>query len=178
MNTFKLLVAPLVLCLVNTVTASANTMQIDAQKLVRYSVISQRWLTEDELRQFDDEFGLAIAVRVRLSNESRAPVYYLADANESIGSIRPQGYEFFRNVGETKWEYSPPIRGRDGAPGSQSPSNQYKYLMLPPGAAIEFEVFDWSRSGQEHAFSTFVKFDLKAPPVEIVSDVFRPLTKK
>lgn len=174
----KRLVTSLVLCLVSTVITSANAGQIDPAKVVRYAVVSQRWLTTDELKQFDDEFGFAIAVRMRLSNESRAPVHYLADGNESIGSIRPQGYEFFRQVGETKWNYSPPTRGREGAPGSQLPSNQYKYLILPPGASIEFEIFDWTRSEQEHAFSTFVKFDVNARPIEIVSDTFRPLAKR
>jgi len=163
---------------VNTIIPSANATQIDAGKLVRYAVVSQRWLTKDELRQFDDEFGLAIAVRMRLSNESRAPVYYLADGNESIGSIRPQGYEFFRQVGETKWDYSPPTRGREGAPGAQLPNNQYRYLILPAGAAIEFEIFDWTRTGQEHAFSTFVKFEVNGRPIEILSDTFRPLANR
>jgi hypothetical protein len=177
MNIFKPLVASLVLCLVNAMIPNANATQITAGKLasVRYVVVSQRWLTTDELKQFDDEFGLAIAVRIRLSNESRAPVYYLADGN---GSIQPQGYEFFRNVGETKWDYSPPTRGRAGSPGMEPVSRQYTYLILPPGAAIEVEVFDWSRSGQEHAFSTFVRFDVKGMPIEIVSDTFRPLSDR
>jgi hypothetical protein len=148
---------------------------MEAGSLVRYAVVSQRWLTKDELSQFDDEFGLAIAVRMRLRNESRAPLYYLADGN---GSIQPRGYECFRKNGTTKWEYSPPIRGREGAPDSDPPSSQYKYLILPPGASIEFEVFDWSSSDEEHAFITFVKFDIKTKPIEIVSDTLRPLSKR
>jgi hypothetical protein len=154
---------------------NANETRITAGKLasVRYVVVSQRWLTRDELKQFDDEFGLAIAVRMRLSNESAAPFYYLADGN---GSIHPQGYEFFRKVGEIKWDYLPPTRGREGAPGTEPVSNQYKYLILPAGAAIEFEIFDWNRPVQEHAFSTFVKLDVNSRPIEIVSDTFRPLS--
>jgi hypothetical protein len=175
MNIFKPLVASLVLCSVNAIIPNANATQITAGKLVRYAVVSQRWLTTEELKQFDDVFGNAIAVRMRLINESRAPVYYLADGR---GSIQPQGYEFFRKVGETKWNYSPPTRGREGAPGAEVPSNQYAYLILPAGAAIEFEIFDWTRSGEEHAFSTFVKFDANTGPIEIVSDTFLPLTNR
>lgn len=142
---------------------------------VRYTFLSQRWLTKDELKQFDDVIGLTHAVRMRLSNEGKNPVYYLADSN---GSIRPHGYQFFRKLGTSTWEFLPPSRGREGVPGSEFSGSGYTYLMLPPNAAVEFEMFDWSNPNQEHAFTTFLKVDVDAKPVEITSDSFRPTVNK
>jgi len=142
---------------------------------IRFTFLSQRPLTKDELKQFDDVFGLAIAVRMRLSNEGKNPVYYLADSN---GSIRPHGYQFFRKPGASIWEFLPPSRGREGVPGSEFTGSGYTYLMLPPNAAIEFEMFDWSNPNQEHAFTTFIKIDVDAKPVEITSNAFRPTVNK
>ena len=142
---------------------------------VRYVFLSQRRLTKDELKQFDDVFGLALAVRMRLSNEGKNPVYYLADSN---GSIRPHGYQFFRKLGASTWEFLPPSRGREGVPGSEFTGRGYTYLMLPPNTAVEFEMFDWNNPNQEHAFTTFIKVDVDAKPVEITSDTFRPTANK
>jgi len=50
--------------------------------------------------------------------------------------------------------------------------------MLPHNAAVEFENFDWNDPSQEHAFTTFIKVDADAKPVEIVSDTFRPTANK
>lgn len=142
---------------------------------VRYIFLSQRRLTKDELKQFDDVFGLALAVRMRLSNEGKNPVYYLADSN---GSIRPHGYQVFRKLGASTWEFLPPSRGREGAPGSEFTGGGYTYLILPPNAAVEFEMLDWSNPEQEHAFTTFIKVDADAKPMEITSDTFRPTSNK
>ena len=142
---------------------------------VRYRFLSQRWLTKDELKQFDDVFGLALAVRMRLSNEGKNPVYYLAIRNDSI---RPHGYQFFRERGASTWESVQPTRGREGVPGSEFTGSMFTYLMLPPHAAVEFEMFDWSNPNQEHAFTTFIKVDVDAKPVEITSDTFRPDSSK
>lgn len=153
--------------------SSANAVESKEPSLprVRYTFLSLRWLTKDELKQFDDVFGLALAVRMRLSNEEKYPIYYLADSN---GSIRPHGYQFFRKLGAPTWEFLPPSRWREGVPGSEFTGTRYTYLMLPPNAAVEFEMFDWSNSGQEHAFTTFIKSDADAKPVEITSETFRP----
>ena len=50
-------------------------------------------------------------------------------------------------------------------------------MELPPGASVEFEAQDWSNAEQEHAFSAFIKTDPDTKPVEITSDIFRPLAK-
>lgn len=142
---------------------------------VRYTFLSLRRITKEELKQFDDVFGLTLAVRMRLSNEGNNPVYYLADSN---GSIRPHGYQFFRRLGASTWESVQPTRGREGVPGSEFTGSRYTYLMLPPNAAVEFEMFDWNNPNQEHAFTTFIKVDADAKPAEITSDTFRPTANK
>jgi hypothetical protein len=145
---------------------------MEAQPRMRYSVLSQRWLTEKELSQFKDVHGLAIAVRMRFSNEGKSHVSYLAGI-----SIIPQGYQWFRKVGETKWQYLPKSRGREGPPSSEFTGVVYTWLELPPGASIEFEAYDWSKDDEEHAFSAFVRKDTDGSAVEVTSDVFRPLSK-
>jgi hypothetical protein len=166
-----------VLLLTSWSASSAYTMESKepSPPNVRYTFLSLRWLTKDELKQFDDVFGLALAVRMRLSNEGKNPVYYLADSN---GSIRPHGYQFFRKLGASTWEFLPPSRGREGVPGSEFTGTRYTYLMLPPNAAVEFEMLDWSNPEQEHAFTTFIKVDADAKPMEITSETFRPTATK
>jgi hypothetical protein len=158
-----------------TALGSGSKHAVESKELsplsVRYIFLSQRRLTKDELKQFDDVFGLALAVRMRLSNEGKSPVYYLADSN---GSIHPHGYQFFRKLGATTWEFLPPSRGREGVAGSEFTGRGYTYLMLPPNSAVEFEMFDWNNPNQEHAFSTFIKVSAEAKPVELTSDSFRP----
>lgn len=141
---------------------------------VSYTFLSQRWLTKDELKQFKDVHGLSIAVRMRFSNQGKDPVYYLA---RSAGSVIPEGYRSFRKVGDPNWQYLPQSRGREGAPGSEFTGVAYTWLQLPAGASIEFETFDWSKSDEEHALSAFVKKDMDSKPVEVISDIFRPLLK-
>lgn len=69
MKILKPLVPSLVFCLLQAVIPNAHATQITTRKAtsVRYKVVSQRWLTTEELKQFDDVFGNAIAVRMRLS---------------------------------------------------------------------------------------------------------------
>lgn len=149
--------------------------QINAQTGVSYTFLSQRWLTEEELKQFKDAHGLTLTVRMRFSNHGKNPVYFLA---KSAGSLIPEGYRSFRKVGDTKWQYLPQSRGREGAPGSEFTGVAYTWLQLPAGASIEFETFDWSRDDEEHALSAFVKTDMDSKPVEVISNIFRPLSKE
>jgi hypothetical protein len=102
----------------------------EAQPGVRYTVVSQRWLRNDELSQFKDVHGLTLAVRMRLSNESMSPVFYLAGT-----SVIPQGYKLFRKIGETSWQYLPKSRGREGSPGSEFSGVAYTWLELRAGAS-------------------------------------------
>ena len=144
-----------------------------ANEVVRYTVLSQRWLSKDELSQFKDVHGLTLAVRMRLSNESTSPVFYLAGT-----SVIPQGYKLFRKVGETSWQYLPKSRGREGPPGSEFSGVAYTWLELPAGAAIEFEVYDWSAKDEEHALSAFIRQDKNAVPQEVTSDTYQPITSR
>lgn len=146
--------------------------RMEAQPGIRYTFLSQRWLTDEELAQFKDVHGLALAVRMRFTNEGKSHVFYLAGT-----SIIPQGYHSFRKVGETSWQYLPKSRGREGPPGSEFTGVAFTWLELPPGASIEFEVYDWSKDDEEHAFSAFVRKDTDARAAEVTSDIFRPLSK-
>jgi hypothetical protein len=145
----------------------------EAQPGVRYTVVSQRWLRNDELSQFKDVHGLTLAVRMRLSNESTSPVFYLAGT-----SVIPQGYKLFRKIGETSWQYLPKSRGREGSPGSEFSGVAYTWLELPAGASIEFETYDWSAKDEEHAFSAFIREDKNAVSQEVTSDTYRPITSR
>ena len=146
---------------------------MEAQPEIRYTFVSQRWLSKEELSKFNDVHGLALAVRMRFSNESKSHVSYLAGI-----SIVPHGYRWFRKIGETKWQYLPKSHGREGPPGSEFTGVAYTWLELPPGASIEFEAYDWSKDDEEHAFSAFVRQDKDASPEEVTSDTFRPLSKE
>jgi hypothetical protein len=145
----------------------------ETQPGVRYTVLSQRWLRKDELSQFKDVHGLTLAVRMRLSNESMSPVFYLAGT-----SVIPQGYKLFRKIGETSWQYLPKSRGREGSPGSEFSGVAYTWLELPAGASIEFETYDWSAKDEEHAFSAFIREDKNAVSQEVTSDTYRPITSR
>lgn len=152
--------------------ANNRDSPMEAQPEIRYTFVSQRWLSKEELSKFKDVHGLALAVRMRLSNESKSHVSYLAGI-----SIVPHGYRWFRKIGETKWQYLPKSRGREGPPGSEFRGVAYTWLELPPGASIEFEAYDWSKDDEEHAFSAFVRQDKDASQEEVTSDTFRPLSK-
>lgn len=147
--------------------------RMEPQPGIRYTFLSQRWLSNEELSRFKDVHGLALAVRMRLSNESKSHVFYLAGT-----SVIPQGYHLFRKIGETKWQYLPKSRGRAGPPGSEFTGVAYTWLELPPGASIEFEAYDWSEDDEEHAFSAFVRQDKDASPEEVTSNNYRPLSKR
>jgi hypothetical protein len=157
--------------------AVSNTSQTDQKepspRNVQYDFLSQRWLTQDELKQFENVHGIVLAVRLRLSNQSKRHVLYLATS----GTVVPTGYHLFRSLGASSWQCTSPGRGREGPPGSEFTGVAYSWLELPPGAAVEVEAHDWSRSSEEHAFSTFVKFDSDSKPMEIVSTAFRPHVK-
>jgi hypothetical protein len=152
--------------------ANNTDSRMEAQPGIRYTFLSQRWLSNEELSRFKDVHGLALAVRMRFSNEGKSHVFYLAGI-----SVIPQGYHSFRKIGETKWQYLPKSRGREGPPGSEFTGVAYTWLELPPGASIEFEAYDWSKDDEEHAFSAFVRQDKDASPMEVTSDTFRPLSK-
>jgi hypothetical protein len=158
----------------STISNAQQPKKPESSVKVRYSVLSQRWLTDAEIKRLGNVYGVVRAVRMRFINESDWYIWYLASSH----SILPQGYTFFRKIGETQWNYLPQSRGREGPPGSEFTGVAYAWLELPPGAAIDFEAHDWNDEEQEHAFSTFVKTDRDAIPVEIVSNTFGPLVKR
>ena len=160
------------LVLVTTSWVTSYGLVCDNSK-IRLEYKSQRWLSTKELTQFDDIFGLSLAVKLRLVNDSECVFYFLSDKNY----VRPHGYQMFRKKGQTAWDFLPPSRGRDGAPGSEFTSTSYVFLGLLPSTSIEYEVPDWSRADEEHAFTIFVKPTIEVPAREIISNIYMPLTK-
>ena len=154
-------------------SATPTAPRPDTRPQVRYSALSQRWLSDSELKQFKDVIGVSLSVRIRLSNDGETPVWYLARA----GSVCPMGYQLFRRLGETVWQSTSPSRGREGPPGSEFTGVVYSWLELPAGSAIEMNAHDYSRAGEEHAFSTFVKTKKDGPIVEVIMEPYRPLIK-
>jgi len=142
---------------------------------VSYRVVSQRWLSKSETSEaLKGNAVFNMAVRLRLSNESNRRVYYLAFSDDNIF---PLGYHFSRKVGGKDWEMiTPPTRGRAGLPGTEFKGGAYRYLILDPGTSVEFEAGDLTAPDVERAFSVILKTDQSADPVEVFSDVYRPLT--
>lgn len=143
----------------------------DVSLSVKYEVLNQRRLTEEEIKQLGQPYGIALAVRLRLTNTSNRHILYLATS----GTIVPTGYHFFREVGASEWKSTSPARGRQGPPGSEFTGAVYSWLELPPGAAVEIDAHDWSKAGEEHAFSTFVKQSPDSKPEEITTNSYRPI---
>ena len=165
---------PALLLTASVVGVTPQSNERSAPPGVQYSYVSQRNLTPKELARFKDVGGLSIAVRMRLTTATAWYIEYLAG---STGSVIPSGYHAFRKVGDTKWLYTSPSRGRECAPGCEFTGDGYRWLELPPGGSVEFEAHDWTSTEQEHAFSAFIKTDSSAKPVEIMSDIFRPVGK-
>ncbi len=172
MYRFRYLKVLNLLILVTIPLVNSYGMQCDSSK-IRLEYKSQRWLTTKELKHFEDMFGLSLAVKLRLVDESECTFYFLSDKNY----IRPHGYQMFRKKGRTQWDFLPPSRGREGPPGAEFTNTSYVFLGLLPKTSIEYEVFDWNRAGEEHAFTTFVKQTLDGPAIEIISDIYVPFRK-
>jgi hypothetical protein len=63
---------------------------------VKYEVLGQRHLSEDEINELGNLYGIKLAVRIRLTNTSPYHVLYLSNA----GTIVPAGYHLFREPGK------------------------------------------------------------------------------
>lgn len=136
---------------------------------VRYSVLSQRLLTEEEHNQQKDAFA-TIAVRIRLSNERDQGIYYLGS---TVSPLMPVGHLLRRKAGELKW--SNPSDPKEDA--LEFSGEGYVWVWLPSRAAIEIEHAIIGNPTEEQAFSIYVKFNSKAKPIQAISDVFRPLAR-
>lgn len=110
------LFASLTLAAFAGVLSGSDTQQKESKfPGVHYTVISQRWLTKEELQAFEDVKGFEVGVRVRLSNDSSHYVQYLAPDY----SIAPMGYHWYRQIGSDHWRHLPQSRGREGPPGTE-----------------------------------------------------------
>ncbi len=148
-----------------------STQKRDVSLSVKYEVLNQRRLTEEEIKRLGQLYGITLAIRLRLTNSSSQHIRYLATS----GTMVPIGYHLFREVGATEWKSTLPARGRQGPPGSEFTGISYSWLVLPPGAVVEIDAHDWSKAGEEHAFSTFVKESPDSKPEEVMTKPYRPI---
>ena len=108
---------------------------------------------------------------MRFSNRTEQKILYLASSN---GSIIPECYEAFRAVWEKQWKYFPGY----ARASSDFRNSEYAWLELPARAVIEFEIEDYRDRSEEHAFSIFIKLGPDKKPVELMSNVIRPVKIK
>ncbi len=148
----------------------AGERQAD-KKVIQYTVVSQRWLSYEELSKFEDVKGYKIAIRVRLSNETDRDIEYLASSLD----IRPLGYSWTRKIGKKDWEYTP---SRNLPPSSMFTGIGYTWRVLPSHSAIETEILSYTAKDEEFAFSTLIRKDLQSQMQEVVSNVIRPLVNR
>lgn len=113
------------LMLVSILWVNSYGMQCDSSK-IRLEYKSQRWLTTKELKQFDDMFGLSLAVKFRFVNESECTFYFLSDKNH----IRLHGYQMFRKKGRTQWDFFRRRGDAKAPPGAEFSDTSYVFLGL------------------------------------------------
>lgn len=159
----------LVLLLIGS--GSKARAQQSNKSAIQYIVVSQRWLTHEELSKFEDAKGYQIAIRLRLSNESDHSVEYLASSSD-LSSL---GYRWERKTDKKDWEFTPPSRGRDGTPGSEFTGIGYTWRVLPAHSAVETENLSYTAKDEVFAFSTFIRKGPESQPQEVVSNVIHPL---
>jgi hypothetical protein len=141
---------------------------------IKYTVISQRWLTKEELRKFEDVIGYRIAIKLRLSNDSDKSIEYLASSLDN----EPRGYSLHSKIGTEAWEYIPHSRGRTGNPGTEFTGIGYTWRVLQPHSSVEGEILSYTAKDQEFAFSTFIQKNSESEMREVVSDTIRPLSNR
>ena len=143
---------------------------------VALSVLSRRWIPKQKVPYVGDDvidFSDMI-VKFRLENRCGVEIYYLAD--NVAGSIEPVGFQLSRRSKGEQWDaiYTP-ARGREGI----FTGSDVRWLLLPPGCAVEFERTDLSYEKGQHATSVFIN---TAPEhknrVEIISNTYLPLKKR
>jgi hypothetical protein len=158
--------------------SSTRIKEQERFKNMDLALVSQRWRPKEQALKYDpiysDNFELDpddyLLVSFRLTNKGAASMYYLA----SIYDTNPVRYQLFRKAGEVEWKATNTARGREG----DFTGGGYRWLILPPGHSVEFEVPDLSTLEDEHAVSVLVNEQPKhRGRVEIISDTYRPMRR-
>jgi hypothetical protein len=172
---FLLCVLALVCLLIGKASGqSARMKKTQAQRAgdIRLEVLSVREYTTVEKEKFVDSIGSSLAVRLRFSNDSNSHISFISP----VVVLQPVGYRLYRAVGESEWRYRSATRNRDGGPGTEFSDNpSYRWLVLAPRSAVEFEVDDFTTQTEEHAFSILFTYFDERPIREVVSNPYRPL---
>lgn len=142
---------------------------------VRVMVTSQRWLTDQEVKELQDAYDDVVwnppvgKIRVRFVNEGERDILFLT----AVVALDPLGYYLHRAPGAVEWKANSPSRGREGPPCSEFNGGSYMWLRLSPCMAIEWEDIPIGEPEEEHARSVCVKSVRGGKPVEIISEPYK-----
>jgi hypothetical protein len=135
--------------------------------------VSQRCVARNKVPYVGDDFidFSDLTTRFRLANTGTEEIFYLAD--DITTAKEPVGFQLFRPTKNADWEaiYSP-ARGREGI----FTGDAFKWMLLRPGSAIEFDPEDVSDKVGDHATSVFLNTKpVHTNRVELVSNAFSPV---
>src|SRR3954453_22757749 len=65
-----------------------------------FEILGKKRLTEKEIEQLGSVYGITLAVRLRLTNNSVHHILYLSNS----GTVVPAGYHLLRGIGSSEWE--------------------------------------------------------------------------
>jgi len=167
--------AILIILLFTTLALAQRTETQCIGQDVCLRVLSQRWLTKEDLKHQDPLAAQSVGVHLRFENNSDVYVYYLTRLN----SVTPVGYRLSRKVDDKRWDFLPRRSEYEFA------GEGFEYLELPPKSSVAYELNDWSNPtaagyDEEHAFSIFVKLgggNVNDARIELITAPFRPLRK-
>lgn len=132
----------------------------------------KRTLPSDEIL-----IGEPTIVRLRLVAPARSPVFVCV-----AGSLTPLGYTVKWREKHKVWQY---FENRGSKASSSSPGLrpltaglQERWVLLPPGSAIEWNLTVLGEEGEKQAQTIFVKFQEAEQPVEVFSEAYRIPAKK
>ena len=174
--TFLCLVA-LTGSLITTATAESGCIR----EKICLEVVSQRFMTETDIKRINSLSLRRSVVRLRLINGSSNEVVYLT----GLDSVEPRGFKLSKAKNDDELNFLPEAKERTEASLKSHFGGSLRYLRLSPNSALDFDVPDWGNprhdgEDEEHAFSIFIKLggvDGSDAPIELISEIFKPLKK-
>ena len=146
-----------------------QTATTKSDKFVKFQVMSVRTMSSEEShRKLSDVVGVDLSVSLRLSNLSQRTIYFYAETKSMI----PFGRLVKKTNDGVVW-----LGGREReskiSPGID-PVLSGTWVMLPEGAAIEWEEFDATTPSDEtHAKTLFIKVGEEGSVTEVFSDFYK-----
>jgi hypothetical protein len=141
---------------------------------IKFEVLSVREMSpEESLRKLSDVIGTDLSVKLRLSNTGPKTIYFYAWKDD----IAPWGHTVKKTNNSLVWLVGGKERESKISPGID-PVVSGTWLVLPEGAAIEWEVFDTPALSEEiHAKTLFMKVGKQGSVVEVLSDFYKVMAR-